>query len=107
MARTKQKQLDNPFVYQGYEGPKYFCDREKETENMISALNNGRNITLISPRKIGKTGLINHAFYQIKTSCRGYSVSCQRVGTTLSGACLVFDRQPVQPAQSHCPCGCR
>lgn len=66
MARTKRQNLDNPFVYQGYEGPEYFCDREKETENMISALNNGRNITLISPRKIGKTGLINHAFYQIK-----------------------------------------
>ena len=66
MARTKRQNLDNPFVYQGYEGPEYFCDREKETENMISALNNGRNLTLISPRKIGKTGLINHAFYQIK-----------------------------------------
>lgn len=66
MARIKQKYLDNPFVYQGYEGPEYFCDREEETKNMISALNNGRNLTLISPRKIGKTGLINHAFYQIK-----------------------------------------
>ena len=66
MAKVKQKQLDNPFVYQGYEGPEYFCDREEETKNMISALNNGRNLTLISPRKIGKTGLINHAFYQIK-----------------------------------------
>jgi len=66
MARKTQKQLDNPFVFQGYEGPEYFCDRVEETKNMISALKNGRNITLISPRKIGKTGLINHAFYQIK-----------------------------------------
>ena len=66
MAGKKQKQLDNPFVFQGYEGPEYFCDRVKETENLISALKNGRNITLISPRKIGKTGLINHVFYQIK-----------------------------------------
>jgi AAA+ ATPase superfamily predicted ATPase len=66
MARKTQKHLDNPFVFQGYEGPKYFCDRVEETKNVISALKNGRNITLISPRKIGKTGLINHAFYQIK-----------------------------------------
>ncbi len=66
MAGKKQKQLDNPFVFQGYEGPEYFCDRVEETENLISALKNGRNITLISPRKIGKTGLINHVFYQIK-----------------------------------------
>ncbi len=66
MAKIKQKQLDNPFVYQGYEGPEYFCDREEEVKNIISALDNGRNLTLISPRKIGKTGLINHTFHQIK-----------------------------------------
>ena len=66
MARKTQKQLDNPFVFQGYEGPEYFCDRVEETKSMVSALKNGRNITLISPRKIGKTGLINHTFYQIK-----------------------------------------
>lgn len=66
MARKIQKQLDNPFVFQGYEGPEYFCDRADETKNMVSALKNGCNITLISPRKIGKTGLINHIFYQIK-----------------------------------------
>jgi len=66
MAKTKQKKLENPFVYQGYENPEYFCDRTEEAENMISALKNGRNITLVSPRKIGKTGLINHSFYQIK-----------------------------------------
>ena len=66
MARKTQKQLDNPFVFQGYEGPEYFCDRVEETKSMVSALKNGRIITLISPRKIGKTGLINHTFYQIK-----------------------------------------
>ena len=66
MARRKKKVLENPFVYQGYENPDYFCDRTEETENILSALRNGRNITLISPRKIGKTGLINHAFYCIK-----------------------------------------
>lgn len=66
MARAKHKQLDNPFVYQGYEGPEYFCDREEEVKNIIFALDNGRNLTLISPRKIGKTALINHTFHQIK-----------------------------------------
>lgn len=66
MAKSKKRKLENPFVYQGYESPDYFCDRLEETENVLSALRNGRNITLISPRKIGKTGLINHAFYRIK-----------------------------------------
>ena len=65
MAKRKQKKPLNPFVYKGYEGPSYFCDREQETENMVNALKNGRNLTLFSPRKIGKTGLIKHVLYRI------------------------------------------
>lgn len=65
MGKQKTKELENPFVYKGYDGSSYFCDREKETENLISALKNGRNITLLSPRKIGKTGLIKHVFDRI------------------------------------------
>lgn len=56
----------NPFLIAGYQGPDYFCDREKETESLISALKNGRNITLISPRRMGKTGLIKNAFHYIQ-----------------------------------------
>lgn len=66
MASRKQKEPDNPFVYKGYEGPSYFCDREREAEQMVGALRNGRNLTVISPRKIGKTGLIKHVFHRIK-----------------------------------------
>lgn len=65
MAKKTYK-LGNPFIYEGYEGPDYFCDRTVETEELISNLQNGRNTTLVSPRKIGKTGLIKHAFHQIK-----------------------------------------
>ena len=68
MGKQKTKELKNPFVYKGYDGPAYFCDREKETENLISALKNGRNITLLSPRKIGKTGLIKHVFNRISST---------------------------------------
>lgn len=35
---------------------------------MASALQNGRNITLISPRRMGKTGLIRHLFHQVEAS---------------------------------------
>lgn len=35
MARKKSKKLENPFVYQGYEGPEYFFDRTEETENIL------------------------------------------------------------------------
>lgn len=68
MASRRQKEPGNPFIYKGYEGPDYFCDREKETEQMVGALRNGRNLTMISPRKIGKTGLIKHVFNRIKAA---------------------------------------
>jgi len=55
----------NPFIVSGYHSPAYFCDREKETEKIIAALENDRNLTLISPRRMGKTGLIHHVFYQM------------------------------------------
>ena len=66
MAKKAAYKPRNPFIYDGYEGPEYFCDRIEETEKVINHLRNGRNITLVSPRKIGKTGLIWHAFDQIK-----------------------------------------
>lgn len=64
--RLNNRTLTNPFIYQGYESPKYFCDREVETKTLLSHLKNGRNVTLVSPRRIGKTGLIKNTFYHLK-----------------------------------------
>ena len=66
MATKKAYQVKNPFIYDGYAGPDYFCDRIEESEKLISHLQNGRNVTLVSPRKVGKTGLIKHTFHLIK-----------------------------------------
>lgn len=66
MANRKSIHLKNPFIYEGFVSPEYFCDRTEETEELISNLQNGRNTTLISPRRIGKTGLIKNAFYHIE-----------------------------------------
>ena len=60
------KLINNPFVTYGYKGAEYFCDRLEETRKVMNGLNNERNITLIAPRRIGKTGLIHHVFAQIK-----------------------------------------
>lgn len=60
-----QHKPHNPFLVVGYFSPDYFCDREAETAKIISALDNGRSISLISPRRFGKTGLIHHAFHRI------------------------------------------
>ncbi len=59
------ERLNNPFVIYGYKGADYFCDRKKETMLIMQALLNERNIVLISPRRIGKTGLIHHVFENI------------------------------------------
>lgn len=57
---------NNPFLVSGYHSPEFFCDREAETAGILDALHNGRNITLIAPRRMGKTGLIRHAYYRLK-----------------------------------------
>ena len=54
----------NPFVVGRYVSDKYFCDREKETEFLMKQIENGRNVALISPRRMGKTGLVQHCFQQ-------------------------------------------
>ena len=50
----------NPFLTAGYDGPETFCDRERETADLVAAVENGRNVTLIAPRRYGKTGLIQN-----------------------------------------------
>jgi AAA+ ATPase superfamily predicted ATPase len=57
---------NNPFLISGYHSPEFFCDREQETAKILNALYNGRNITLIAPRRMGKTGLIHHVFHHLK-----------------------------------------
>lgn len=52
----------NPFILSPHTPVQYFCDREVETAEIIKYLENGSNITLISPRRLGKTGLIYHIF---------------------------------------------
>lgn len=58
--------LNNPFVTNGYVSPEYFCDRERETEKIVSLLTNENNVALISPRRIGKTDLLHHCFSQLE-----------------------------------------
>ena len=58
----------NPFYIAGYGGPEYFCDREQETKKLVNALTNNRNVAFISPRRLGKTALIHHAFNRISES---------------------------------------
>ena len=56
--------VNNPFILYGYESEKYFCDRIEETQQLLKLLENGNNVSLIAPRRIGKTGLIENLFHQ-------------------------------------------
>ncbi len=57
------KTLTNPFLTGGYISSEYFCDRENESTALIKNITNGNNVVLISPRRMGKTGLIQHCFH--------------------------------------------
>ena len=54
--------IENPFITYGYESAAYFCDRKAETRELVTLLTNGNHAALISPRRMGKTGLIQRIF---------------------------------------------
>ena len=56
--------VNNPFIVGKYLSDEYFCDRVEETDFLRKQVQNGRNVALISPRRIGKSGLIQHFFCQ-------------------------------------------
>jgi len=58
------KTVNNPFITGAYVSGEYFCDRVQETKQIIRTITNGNNLVLISPRRMGKTGLIEHIFHQ-------------------------------------------
>ncbi|MDR0894376.1 MAG: ATP-binding protein [Prevotellaceae bacterium] len=72
----------NPFVVGRYVSDRYFCDREKETAFLIKQIENGRHIALISSRRMGKTGLIQHCFDQSDIKERFYTFFIDIYATT-------------------------
>jgi AAA+ ATPase superfamily predicted ATPase len=56
--------IKNPFIVGGYVSAEYFCDREAESAELTGSLLNRRNTVVVSPRRMGKTGLIEHCFHQ-------------------------------------------
>lgn len=62
MHINESKHMKNPFVITGRIPEAYFCDRRAETQKMIRALTNGDNICLMSPRRMGKSKLIQFCY---------------------------------------------
>ncbi len=68
----KEKSVSNPFVLQPYVSKELFCDRESELHDIVSYIENGANISLISMRRLGKTGLILRTFDELNERKYGY-----------------------------------
>lgn len=60
------KKKNNPFLLKGYVSRELFCDREKEVEQLYTNVLNGIDTTLISARRMGKTGLIFRFFDHLR-----------------------------------------
>lgn len=56
----------NPFILRNYLGAEYFCNRQKELKSLTEKFDNQRFTTLISQRRMGKTGLIYRFFDHIR-----------------------------------------
>ena len=66
--------MKNPFLTYGYNGPEYFCDRVEE----------------MSPRRMGKTGLIRHCFAQQELQ-KDYYLFLVDIYTTKSLSELIYE----------------
>lgn len=64
----------NPFPTSGYSGPELFCDRDKETNQLIKNALNGINTTLLSIRRMGKTGLLHHTLGMLHQRKKGIGI---------------------------------
>ncbi len=73
----------NPFITNGYVSPEYFCDREVESKEIIRSMVNGDNLALMSPRRLGKSGLIHHCFQnkQLKDKYNTFYVDIYAAGS--------------------------
>lgn len=90
------RKLENPFLVAGYVSPEYFCDRESETERLVEAFRNGRNVTLLAPRRMGKTGLVRNAFHRLEKEGKWktvyvdvFSTQCQADFTRLFASAVI------------------
>jgi AAA+ ATPase superfamily predicted ATPase len=58
--------INNPFLIKGYYSKDLFCDRELEVKELFDNVYNGIDTTIVSPRRMGKTGLIYRFFDSVK-----------------------------------------
>ncbi|MDD2346071.1 MAG: hypothetical protein PHY85_07995, partial [Bacteroidales bacterium] len=58
--------MKNPFKFGSIVESPYFTDREEDLAKVLNVVNSANHLVLISPRRYGKTSLINKAMKQIE-----------------------------------------
>ena len=94
--------IANPFIITGeYISKDYFCDRDFETGVITSNILNGRNTVLISPRRMGKTGLISHVLNQdeIKNNYRSFTIDLYST-SSLAEMVMMLSKEIIQKNKS-------
>ena len=85
--------LNNPFVISKLIPEEYFCDRNEETSFLVRQIENGRNVVLVSPRRMGKTGLIHHLFQQQEIADKYHTFFIDLYpASTLQEMCYIFSK---------------
>ena len=72
----------NPFIVTGTIPPAYFCDRITETKVLSQALLNQMNVVITSPRRMGKTALVDFVFHQEQMIQDYFTVNVDILHTT-------------------------
>ncbi len=65
--KTKRTRETNPFFFGRTVSGNAFIDREYETERLAETLGRGQSVILFSPRRYGKTSLIQHVIHTLES----------------------------------------
>ena len=82
--------MTNPFFLTGIIPDEYFCDREKETDSIVTQLDNRSNILLTSSRRMGKTQLIRHVFNDSRIKDKYYTFYVDIYATSTLSEMVLF-----------------
>ena len=72
----------NPFIVTGRIPAPYFCDRVVESKVLSQALLSQMNVVLTSPRRMGKTALVDFVFQQEEIQNDYFTISVDILHTT-------------------------
>ncbi len=72
----------NPFIVTGSIPADYFCDRVEESKTLSQALLNQMNVVITSPRRMGKTALVDFVFHQQEIYGEYFTINVDILHTT-------------------------